>query len=59
MKETILKTIEELVNQGIDLEETPTIFEWSYPEYPDVVIKLGLFGPDERAEEDDTDVTVH
>ena len=59
MKETILNTIEELESRGVNLAETPAIFEWSYPEYPDVVIKLAFFGPDERSEDDDTDVAVH
>lgn len=40
MKEELMLTVADLREQGIDLEETPAFFEWSYQEEPFVKFQL-------------------
>lgn len=49
MKKKLLRTIEDLIDQGIDLKETPALFKWSYDEHPDYQFQMLIkkVNPDE------------
>lgn len=40
MKKELLKTVNGLLDQGINLMETPAHFTWSYPESPYVKFQM-------------------
>lgn len=40
MKEKLLETVAYLRDDEINLEETPAIFKWSYPEEPHIEFQL-------------------
>jgi len=48
MKEQILDTIAKLREQGVNFEETPPLFTWSYPEEPNIRIQLLITEFDQR-----------
>lgn len=50
MKETLLETLEDLRNQGVDLAETPALFTWRYDEEPDIKFQMLIT---EVSEDDD------
>lgn len=40
MKDKIFGTIQRLQEEGVDLKETPALFQWAYPEKPSFFIQL-------------------
>jgi len=40
MKEHLLNTVTKLKEQGVDFDETPPLFTWSYPEEPNIRFQL-------------------
>jgi hypothetical protein len=40
MKDKLLETISELRKNGVDLSETPALFQWTYNEEPKIFIQL-------------------
>jgi hypothetical protein len=40
MKQKLLEIVENLKNDNINLEETPVVFRWSYPEDPYIQYQL-------------------
>jgi len=48
MKEKLLETVSYLRADEIDLEETPVIFKWVYPEEPHIEFQLLIKELDEK-----------
>jgi len=51
-KEDILRMIEDALEEGLDLEEEVLVWDWTYPEYPEIKITL-LIGAQEEIDMDD------
>lgn len=51
VKEHLLNTVAKLKEQGVDFDETPPLFTWTYPEEPDIVFQLLITNRNERENE--------
>jgi hypothetical protein len=50
MKEELLNTVKELRSKEIQLNDTPALFRWSYPEEPEILFELLISKTGEQLE---------
>ena len=46
MKEDLIQFIKMFKEKGVNFKETPPLFRWSYPEYPELLLELLITEPD-------------